>query len=388
MKTVGIVAEYDPFHNGHAWQLAEARRLSGADAVVVVMSGFFTQRGSPACLSPFDRAACALAGGADLVALLPAVWSLRSAEGFALGAVRILQGLGANLLSFGAEIPDADLLRRTADRMDSPEVREALRQGLASGLGWPAAMDQALRQTEADLPSLMQYPNCALAVAYLRAASQLHYEPEIIPVQRSHPHHASERNGAFASGSGIREALFHHDWTMVDAAVPASSSRCLHEAADHGRLVFPSRLEQAMMARLRTMEKEDFAALPDVSEGLDQALMNAARASVTREQVLDLVSGKRYPRARVNRLCTAALLGLRREELPSLPDCALIIGVRSGMESLLRPSEPDFPLLVRSRDYPFDAPWFRAEKRAADLWALAAGLPAGLWEQAPLIKAY
>ena len=78
MRTVGVVAEYDPFHNGHAWQLAEAKHLSGADAAVVVMSGFFTQRGTPACLSPFDRAACALAGGADMAVLLPAVWSLRS----------------------------------------------------------------------------------------------------------------------------------------------------------------------------------------------------------------------------------------------------------------------------------------------------------------------
>ena len=114
MKITGIVAEYDPFHNGHAWQLAEARRRTGADAVVAVMSGFFTQRGDPACLSPMDRAACALEGGADLVALLPAAWSLRSAEGFALGAIRILQGLGAGAISFGTETPDPDLLQRAA----------------------------------------------------------------------------------------------------------------------------------------------------------------------------------------------------------------------------------------------------------------------------------
>ncbi len=189
-----------------------------------------------------------------------------------------------------------------------------------------------------------------------------------------------------ASGSGIREALIRRDWSLIQPAVPDQTIRCLRTAADQNRLVFSSSLDQALMARLRTMDSADFASLPDCSEGLEQALQTASRVCITRKQILNQVSGKRYPRSRINRLCTSALLGLQQEEWQDLPDCALIIGVRSGMESLLRPTCSDFPLLTRSRDYPANAPWFRAERRAADLWALAAGLSSGLWEKARLLR--
>ena len=387
MRIVGVVAEYDPFHNGHARQLAEARRLSGADAAVVVMSGFFTQRGAPACLTPFDRASCALAGGADLAALLPAAWSLRSAEGFALGAVTILRGLGADALSFGAETADVSLLRQAAAAMDDPSLRPSLRRALDTGMGWAAAMEQALTEREPALGALMREPNNALAVAYLRAAARLDYHPDIFPVPRTHPHHAPGGSGTFASGSGIREALARRDWDFIASVVPETTNRCLKQAADENRLVFFPGLDQALLSRLRTLDAADFAALPDCTEGLDQALRAAGRICASREQLITRLCGRRYSRARISRLCASALLGLRQEELPALPDCAVIIGVRAGMECLLRPASPDFPLLTRSRDYPSDAPWFRAETRAADLWALAAGLPAGLWERAPLIRA-
>ena len=386
MRIVGIVAEYDPFHNGHAWQLAEARRLSGADAAAAVMSGFFTQRGAPACLSPFDRAGCALRGGADLITLLPAAWSLRSVEGFALGALAVLRGIGADAVSFGAETPDLSLLRRAADAMDDPALRPALHRALDTGMGWAAAMEQALTERDAALGALLREPNNALAVAYLRAAAKLDYHPDFYPVARTHPHHAAGGSGAYASGSGIREALARQDWDFISSAVPDTTNRCLKQAAAEGRLVFPSGLDQALLSRLRSMDPADFAALPDCTEGLDQALRTAARTCTSREQLIDQLCGRRYSRARISRLCAAALLGLRRNELPAVPDCAVVIGVRSGMECLLRPASPDFPLLTRSRDYPADAPWFRAEARAADLWALAAGLPAGLWERAPLIR--
>ena len=386
MRIVGVVAEYDPFHNGHAWQLAEAKRLSGADAVVVVMSGFFTQRGDPACLSPFARAACALEGGADLVALLPVVWSLQSAEGFALGALRILQGLGIDALSFGAETADAGLLSEAAAAMDSETIRPLLRRELETGIGWPAAMEKALSAVDPRLGELLRTPNNTLALAYLRAAARLGMHLTFFPVLRTHPHHATESSGSLSSGSGIRKALLNGDWAGIQPVVPESTIRCLKSAADQHRLVFSTSLDQALLARLRTMDVADFATLPDCSEGLNQALQAASRSCVTREQILNHLSGKRYSRARINRLCTSALLGLGQEKLPPLPDCALIIGIHSGMESLLRPAFPDFPLLTRSRDYPESAPWYRAEQRAADLWALAAGLPAGLWEKAPLIR--
>ena len=386
MRKVGIVAEYDPFHNGHAWQLSEARRLSGADAVIVVMSGFFTQRGDPACLSPFDRASCALENGADLVALLPAAWSTRSAEDFALASLRILQGLGADAVSFGAETSDLSLLTRVACAMDSASVLHLLHAGLNQGLSWFAAMTAALSETDPSLGALLYEPNNALAIAYLRAASRLNWQPTFHPVLRSHPHRSSDFTENLASGSAIRKALQHKCWSSIRNAVPEKTFRCLSQAAEQENLVSPSDFDRIIMARLRTMSPSDFAALPGSGEGLDQALQSAAQQCITLDELLNRLTGKRYSRVRIRRLCISALLGIRKTDLFPLPDSAVIIGVRSGMEALLHPQLPDFQLLIRTRDYPSDAPWFQTECRAADLWALIAGLPGNLWQRMPLVR--
>ena len=377
-RTVGIIAEYDPFHRGHAWQLAEAKRRSGAGAAIVAMSGFFTQRGEPACLSPIDRARCALAGGADLVLLLPACWSLRPAEGFALGGMRLLQGMGVDAVSFGAETEDLALLRRASALQEDARVRAGLREGLDRGLGWAEALRRAAEPVDPEAAALLDRPNCVLAMAYLRAAEGLGFAPEFVPVLRTAPHHGSGLQGPWASGSALRGALFRGEGELLAAGVPPRTAESCRRARETGSFVPPRGLEQATLARLRTMDAEAYRALPDCTEGLDDALRRAARDCVSLEQLTDRLSGKRYPRARIRRLCASALLGLRREMTEQPPEGAVVLGVRRGMEPLLGQAEAGFSLWTRGRDYPAEAPWMRAEARAADLWALAAGLPAGL----------
>ena len=142
MRTLGVIAEYDPFHLGHAHQLAEARARSGADRVIAVMSGCFTQRGEAALLSPDARASMALSCGADAVFLLPAMWSLRDAEHFALGGVRLLQLLGCDAISFGCEHADLPLLQRTALALESPSpaMLAATHSRLDAGMPYPRAV--------------------------------------------------------------------------------------------------------------------------------------------------------------------------------------------------------------------------------------------------------
>ena len=378
MRMAGIVAEYDPFHKGHAWQLKEARRLTGADAVVVVMSGFFTQRGAPACLSPLLRAACALESGADAVLLLPAAWSLRSAEGFALGAMAILRGAGADAVSFGAETPDPALLQRAAALQDDPAVREALRRGLASGLGWAAAMQAAAASADAEAGEAMGRPNNTLGLAYMRAARSLGWAPDFVPVQRLGEHADAHASAGFASGTAVRAAMAANDRAFLHDALPPWSETAVLEAMDSGSAVAPDALDQALLARLRTMDTADYAALPDCSEGIEQALRKAASKACTQEELIGLVSGRRYPRARVRRLCASALLGLRKEDTETLPDAAVVLACRPGSEKLLAAARPGFRLCARSREDPAEEGWYRAECRAADLWALAAGKPSGL----------
>ena len=378
MRTVGIVAEYDPFHRGHAWHLREARRLSGADAVIAVMSGFFTQRGAPACISPFLRAACAADAGADAVLLLPAAWSLRSAEGFALGAMAILRGAGADAVSFGAETPDTALLQRAAALQDDAAVRAELKRRLADGEGWASAMQAAVTSVDPEAGSALGQPNNTLGMAYMRAAGQLGWQADFVSVQRRGSHADERAESGFASGTAVRAAMTRGDEAFLREALTPCSEAAVREAMTTGAAVKPDALDQALLARLRTMPPEEYAALPDCSEGIEQALRKAAASARTQEELIDAVSGRRYPRARVRRLCASALLGLRKEDTERLPSSAVVLACRPGAESILAGARTDFRLCARSREDPADEKWYRAECRAADLWALAAGMPAGM----------
>ena len=169
MRIVGVIAEYNPFHSGHAHQLRQAREAAHADAVVAVMSGCFVQRGDAAIVSPAIRAKMALQNGADAVILLPALWSVRDAEHFALGGVHLLTGLGCDALSFGAETADLPLLQAAVDALESLDLPAAIQPHLSAGLPYPAALSAAMAEIAPDAARVLQSPNNTLGVCYLRA---------------------------------------------------------------------------------------------------------------------------------------------------------------------------------------------------------------------------
>ena len=174
MPVLGIVAEYDPFHNGHLRHLRETAAIAPS-SVLVALSGPFKQRGEAALLSPFGRAECALSAGADAVFSLPVLWTVRDAEHYALGAVHLLSSLGADHLAFGAETADLALLQKTADLLeDSPAaLQNALHEYLSEGYGWPAALARAAGKCLSEGTEVLNHPNNILAVCYLRAIRRL-----------------------------------------------------------------------------------------------------------------------------------------------------------------------------------------------------------------------
>ena len=166
MKILGIVAEYDPFHNGHLRHIAEAKRQVSPDLTFIALSPCLKQRGELSLLSPADRASCALEAGADAVFSLPVLWTVRDAEHYALGAVSLLSGLGVTHLAFGAETADAGLLRQAAALLESPDpvFQAALKEKLSSGAGYPAAVSAALSASLPAAKGLLDRPNNVLAV--------------------------------------------------------------------------------------------------------------------------------------------------------------------------------------------------------------------------------
>ena len=381
MRILGVIAEYNPFHTGHAHHLREARRLSGADYVIVVMSSCFTQRGEAAILSPADRARMALASGADAVFSLPACWAVRDAEHFALGGVALLHSLGCNAIAFGAETADLSALTSCARMLEQPDAAfsAALRHRMDTGLPYPAAVSAAMAEVLPQAGAVLSSPNNTLAVCYLRAMLRLNANMEIHPIPRNADYHATGLTQAFPSATALRGAILRGDWHSADAHTPAAD--VLHTAALEGRLHRSDALDQALLYRLRTMQASEWTALPDLSEGIEDRLRAAARSAKTREELLLAAKTRRYPHARLSRLCAHALLGITQHQLEAepLPTAAWLLGFRQQAAPLFAHIKQNgFPIIGKAADYTGNEAWFRTELLSYDLWALGCGLPAGL----------
>ncbi len=207
--TIGLIAEYNPFHNGHVYQLAKLRELHPDAAIVVIMSGSFTQRGGAAIADKWTRAAWAVRGGADLVLELPYAFACRSAEHFASGGVQCLAGLGCiDALAFGAEAEHIEPLEKAAACMDDAALQEALHARIAGGASYAAAMATEVAARTGVAAEVLRAPNNILGMEYLRAVRRFAPEMETLLVQRvGTDYHDTDMHGRFASASAIRAAL-------------------------------------------------------------------------------------------------------------------------------------------------------------------------------------
>lgn len=382
MRAVGVIAEYDPFHLGHAYHLGQAREKTQADWVICVMSGCFTQRGQGALLAPALRARMALEHGADVVLELPVPWAVREAEHFALGGVSILHRLGCVTdLAFGAETDDLPALAQCAALLEhpTPELDAAVQAGLAQGLAHPAALGQAL---EKRFPGLgLEKPNNVLGLCYLRALLRLRssIQPTLIP--RAGDYHATCLDSGFSSATAVRGAFARGDWSGVSRAMPAAAYTTLRAAAQRGEIFRSGRLDPVLLHLLRTAEPEALRRLPGCAEGIENRLRSAAQTAVSRQELLAAAKTRRYPYARLSRLCAYLLLGLTDREVnpQTLPLYARLLGFRQEARPLLRAIKASgFPLVEKVAHAPGCNAVFQADMRAYDLWCLGADQRPGL----------
>ena len=377
MRILGIVAEYDPFHRGHLYHLTEAVRRVSPDFIFVVLSPCVKQRGELSLLSPTDRARCALEAGADAVFSLPVLWTVRDAEHYALGAVSLLSGLGITHLAFGAETADEFLLTRAAHIMEnpSPVFSSLLKKHLASGMGYPAALSAAFSTAFPETEGLLAQPNNILAVCYLRAIQRLNLPilPVIIP--RTGNYHAAGINPVFPSASAVRDSLLCGNYAAAFEAVPSYTANLLHHRFLEGHIPDEHILDTILLSRLRSMSDQEYRLLPDLSEGMENALHTAATVSRSRKELITLLSGRRYSAARISRLCAAALLGITRndtEALP-LPDHALLLGLRKRPE--MTALWKSLPVTVITSFTEWKKAAASADLASWQLWAQCAGHP-------------
>ena len=381
-NVIGIVAEYNPFHNGHARLIEQTRARLGADCpVVCVMSGDFVQRGSPAVYSKFARAEAAARCGADLVLELPTVWAMSTAERFAWGGVEVLTRTGVvTELLFGSESGDMAALTRCADCLDSEDLTAALAAVPEDGRTFAARRQQAVEALLGPADAvLLASPNNTLAVEYLRAIRRLKSPLTARTVRRTGAQHGEAPCGGFASASYLRQLLAAGETEQAAVYMPPAAADILRRQRAAGRLTDPRLCERAILARLRTMEPEDWRRLDGGGEGLYRRMYRAAHTGVTLSDVLESARTKRYPLARLRRMVLAAWLDLPEppEELPYL---RVLAANDVGRQLLRRMRDAGAPVLTKPADAAALGPAAQAlmavESRCTDLYVLSRPDPA------------
>ncbi len=337
MKTVGIAAEYNPFHRGHACQLSACRRMLGEDAVfAAVMSGDFVQRGEAAMFSKFARAEAACRAGADLVVELPLPWSLASAEGFAAGAVSLMQALQADAVSFGAETDNPEELEELAELFCRPDFHEQVCERMKQhpNRSFPAAR-QALAEEllGRKLPALQQ-PNCILAVEYLKAIRQSGRPLRPLAVRRKGSRHDDPDASDIPSAAFLRGEIRNGRWPC--AALPPEAEQVLRAEWEEGRAADdPDRQALCLLSRLRGLCAEDFRRIPDARDGAGERLYHALQTTAGWEEFLSAAASRRFPAARMRRMALCAALGLREEDSAGKPAYARVLAFNGRGRALL-----------------------------------------------------
>lgn len=391
MKVTGIIAEYNPFHNGHLYHLNQSKELTGADYIIVIMSGDYTQRGTPAIFSKYVRAETALLLGADLVLEMPVYGAVSAAPDFAACGVSGLSASGiCNFLAFGSESGDITRLKKQAEisSAETIEQSEWIREGLKNGLTWPAARARALAESAPSDGVLASSPNDILAVEYLNSLKKCASSMEPVTFRRTdHGYHSEERSGAFASATAVRKAVLEKNMNFVEATVPAELLECLAKEAcppitfDDFSLLLSAQILEASLADL-----EQTAGMP---KDLGGKLFREKLSFLPASELTAARKDRQYTYSRVNRCLLNFMLGITKEDEQKFKELDFvpwlrILGFRKDAGPLLSElkKQTSVPVITKTADARFllsgkSYELFEKHLKTAELYRLACSLKSG-----------
>lgn len=358
VKTAGIIAEYNPFHNGHEYHIQKTREKSGADGIIAVMSGNFVQRGDAALCDKYSRAKAAVLGGADLVAELPCFFACQSAEFFAKGGVEILEAMKCDYISFGTETDDISELIKLADTIKSsgPDFGKRLSEELKSGVSFPKAMANVIGS------DLLNTPNNVLAVEYLKAVKSM----TPLCVKRYGSQHDGEGSASF-----IRQRI--SEGKSIEKFVPRSTYKILESSDFADRKI----LESLILYKLHTVTEEELKKVPDVTEGLEHRIIDCAKKCTSLEQLCGMIKTKRYTMARIRRIMINALLGITAEDLKQPPQYIRVLGMNDTGKKILADlrGKTDIPIITKTADAE-KCRMLETDIAASNIYSVLTGQPA------------
>lgn len=395
-KTAAIIAEFNPFHTGHALLLQKCRE-TGADCILIALSGNYVQRGEPAVFDRYLRTEAALRCGADIVIELPLPYALSTAERFAYGAVSLFQQLGlgsGDYLVFGSEAGNLKSLQNAALASEQAEQSALFKNLLEKGMSFASARQQAVETLFPESGEILRSPNNALGVEYLRQLSKLQCPMEAVAIQRQGAdHHSGKPKDGFASGTMLRQMLRESHWDEAACFFPEEAAKVFQNGISQTAL--PERGERAVLCRLRCLERDVLSHLPDCSEGIENRLWKASRQACTFQELCDMIKSKRYPMARVRRLVYSAFLQVDGELCQEpVPYCHLLGFTQRGEALLSRWKRqakiPVSPSLKKLQELGGSCEKFAwTEARADDLYSLFQPVPrpCGAAYTAPVVRA-
>ena len=349
MNVCGIVAEYNPFHNGHLYHIEETKKKTGCDAIVVVMSGNFIQRGVPALFDKWTRTKMALQSGADLVIELPLLYSISSAEYFAQGSVSLLDGLNVvDHISFGSNTTDLDAIKRIANvlYLEPENYKKLLESELKRGTSFPIARSNALKnflKKEYDakyISEILLDSNNILGIEYLKALLYCNSSIKPMVVERKGGNYNSTTiTNNVCSATAIRELMEKEELKTVQDVVPKATFDILNKEIVNGRTpMFLKNFEKEILYTLRRNSSKDLLNIADVTEGLENLLKKASCEGMELENLIDIVKTKRYTRTRIQRILLHALLDVTKSDVEDYkynPQYIRVLGFTKTGEKVL-----------------------------------------------------
>lgn len=365
--TYGIIAEFNPFHNGHKYILDKAKERS--TAVVCAISGNFVQRGDTAVYPKALRARAALLSGADAVVEIPVVYSMSTAQNFALCGVWNLVNAGCDTIIFGSESGDIGAIKKVADILLSGRFREELKKQNTRGLTFAAVRESAAAACGAD-PKILRNPNDNLGVEYILAARRFGLNVSFEAVKRKDALHDGLPCGNFAGASYIRDLILKGDTSAAKKYMPPAAHFLLSTPASDIKYA-----DRALISLLRSKEKAEFLNLPDLSEGIENRLYDSVKPAACLEDLYKGVKSKRYTLARVRRLVLGAALRLPDFLFLKPPPFTRILGSRKDTNFAVKREGRLCPVVTRVSEIQAlgeaAKEMFAAECRASDIYALS-----------------
>lgn len=357
MNVLGIIAEYNPFHNGHLFHLKESKKRCNADYTIAIMSGNFTQRGEPALVDKWCRTQLALSNGIDLVIELPTLYSISSAENFAEGAIKILSSLGiVNYLSFGAETSNLDDLFKIADVLyhEPDKYKFLLHSELNKGLSFPKARSNALISyfNNTSIDNIISSPNNILGIEYIKSLSKLNSNIKPLCIQRKEvDYNQLSTSENFASASAIRNLIINSP-SCVSKYLPNSSYKFLKDIIKNNNFIKDlSVFDNIITYKIRTMPQENFKNIPEVSEGLEYKLKDGANKYSTAYEILNFIKSKRYTLSRLKRILLYILLNITRNDMQiakSLTPYIRVLGFNDNGKKIFAEISKNVPNVITS----------------------------------------